>query len=228
MAVMVKNPPPGEDGSPSDSEILRRFQNGDGEAITPILERYLPWIRQRVSRLLGDRLRRKQESGDVVQQAILEFLRDAPNFIIEQPDHLRKILLRIAMNVIRDDHDYYRAKRREMARECPIPSSTLLARRPAIETPSAIVSREEEKRRIRIALELAEPEDRSLVLMRMFDELEYAEIGRRLGVTPDAARMRFGRASARLASIASALLEGRLDSIDPDRLDGADDPGARS
>ena len=56
------------------------------------------------------------------------------------------------------------------------------------------------------ALEALDPEDREVVLLRTFRELDWSEVGRRMDRTPDSARMLWTRAVAR----AGRMLKERL------------------
>ena len=58
--------------------------------------------------------------------------------------------------------------------------------------------------------ELLDEEDRELVLLRQWDGLEFAVLGERLGVSTDAARMRFQRAVGRLAQTLERLRRSDL------------------
>ena len=62
---------------------------------------------------------------------------------------------------------------------------------------------------MRLALELLEPEDRQVLLLRQWQELEFAAVGARMGLSEDAARMRFQRALPKLAKKLEALRSGR-------------------
>ena len=66
---------------PSETRLLLgRWHGGDRSALDALLERDLPWIRQHVRRRLGANLRARMDSADVVQEAMVEFLRHAPPF----------------------------------------------------------------------------------------------------------------------------------------------------
>jgi RNA polymerase sigma-70 factor (ECF subfamily) len=52
--------------------------------------------------------------------------------------------------------------------------------------------------RIQSALNALEPHDRAIIQMRIWDDLTFAEIGRKFDTSEDAARMRFARALDRL------------------------------
>jgi RNA polymerase sigma-70 factor (ECF subfamily) len=76
--------------------------------------------------------------------------------------------------------------------------------------PSAAADRNEKRAWIRLALELLDTADRDVVLLRQWDGLSFAEVGERLGIREDAARMRFERAVARLARLVARLRAGEI------------------
>ena len=63
----------------------------------------------------------------------------------------------------------------------------------------------------RLDPELLEPEDRQVVMLRQWHEFEFAEIGQRMGLSEDAARMRFQRALPKLARKLEGLRRGELE-----------------
>ena len=63
------------DATTDTPDLLRRWHEGDEAALSRLLERELPWIRQLVHRRLGPLLRRSGETQDFVQEAMVEVLR---------------------------------------------------------------------------------------------------------------------------------------------------------
>jgi DNA-directed RNA polymerase specialized sigma24 family protein len=61
-----------------------------------------------------------------------------------------------------------------------------------------------------LALELLEAEDRKLILGREYENRSFVDVGAELGMTANAARMRWVRAVARLAEVMRELRAGRL------------------
>ncbi len=184
------------------AELLRRWHDGDGEALEQLIQRDLPWIREHVKKRLGPLLRGKAETQDYVQDALVEFLRYGPRFLTEDRDRMRGLLARIIENVLRDRNDWFRAKRRAVSKERRMGSTMVLdldRRAPTVARPSQEAIREEQEAWTRLALELLEPEDRDIITMRHWEGLSFAEIGERLGVGTDAARMRLNRALPKLA-----------------------------
>lgn len=200
----------------SASDLLRRTHAGDRAAFEALLVRELPYIRERVHRRLGAALRARAETGDLVQDALLRLLEYGPRFLVSNDAHLRALLARIVENVIRDGADRASALRRGRSRERALERDSVLELDPPADSPrrpSTAAARNEERAWIPLALELLETADRRLLVEREWDGRPFADIAAGLGVTEDAARMRYGRALARLARAIDALRTGRLDEI---------------
>ena len=193
--------------------LLRRWNAGDREALAGLLDRHLEWVRQHVQKRLGPQLRGKAETLDYVQEAVVDFMEYGPRFELANEKQLRALLARIVENNLRDENKRLHRKRRDIAREGNAASDTILRLDPAVEsvaTPSRIVDREERRSWIRLALELLEDEDRSTLYLREWEGLGFAEIGERLGIGENGARMRYRRALPKLAKKVGELREGGL------------------
>ena len=192
-------------------DLLQRWQAGDRAALDALIQRDLPWIRARVHHRLGALLRARGETEDYVQEAMLEVLHYGPKFASESLHRFRALLARIIENMLRDRNDWYRAKRRTISREQPLPSDSILdLDRPdrSVTRPSVDAGRRETESLVRLALELLEPDDRKVLLLRQWDELSFPEIATQMGIAPDAVRMRFRRALPKLAQKVAALRLG--------------------
>jgi RNA polymerase sigma factor (sigma-70 family) len=204
---------PAMDPDPSIDALLQRWHAGDREALAEIVQLELPFVREHVHRRLGDRLRERAQTEDFVQDAMVDVLRNGPRFAIAGRAQLRALLARIVENVLCDAHERAGAKKRGGGRDQALPSDSVLERdRPArsVTSPSEAAQRGERAAWVRLALELLEPEDRRVVYLRQWLDLPFEEVGARLGLSPDTARMRFNRALPRLAQKLELLRAGRL------------------
>lgn len=192
--------------------LLERLRGGDRDALEELLARDLEWIRGYVRRRLGPALRSRLESADIVQEAVVEFLRHGPPFLVSDQQQFRRLAARVVQNVIGHQYDWFTAQRRELQRERPLPSEDILdldARR-GEGTPSREADRREREACVRLGLELLEAQDREAILLREWKGHSLAEIGTQLGITEDAARMRYNRAVQRLARKVRQLRSGNL------------------
>lgn len=181
---------------PGTAELLRRARGGSSDALDYLYERcagrLLAYIRLR----LGRDLRARVESRDILQATLLKSIAHLPELHAEETRSLMAWLTRIAEHEIRDRADYYARQRRNAAREVPIDDETLLQAATRSALSRLILS--EEAERLEAALETLPPEHREVILLRKFEELPFAEIGRRLGRSEDAARMLLARAMTAL------------------------------
>jgi len=206
-------------GELETTRLLQRWYAGEAGALDALLADCLPWIRTRVQQRLGPKLRRKLETGDVVQDALLRFLADGPRLRIRNSGHLRGILARIVENVLCDKADWFSAKRRALARERALSDHAALTDDAA--GPVTQLAGEENRDRVRLALELLEPEARRLVVLRAWDGLGFPEIAEQLEISPKVADTRYRRALARLALRYAELERMERDDVRPDT--GTDD-----
>jgi RNA polymerase sigma-70 factor, ECF subfamily len=177
-------------------ELLQRARDGSPEALNQLYERCAGRLLAFVRLRLGRDLRTKLESRDILQAALLRSVAHLHELQAVDTRGLMAWLARIAEHEIRDRADYYHRHRRDAAREVPIDES---AAPPAI-TRSALsrLILSEEARRLEAALDGLGEQHREVILLRKFEELSFAEIGRRLGRSEDAARMLLARAMTAL------------------------------
>ncbi|MHC4854118.1 MAG: sigma-70 family RNA polymerase sigma factor, partial [Planctomycetota bacterium] len=77
--------------------------------------------------------------------------------------------------------------------------------------PSQNFQRKEGAAWVRIGLDLLEPAQREIIVLRQWEGLSFQEIGERLGITENTARMRFQRAVQRLAQIVRKARSGDVE-----------------
>jgi RNA polymerase sigma-70 factor (ECF subfamily) len=192
-------------------QLLADWHAGDAAARDQLIQRELPWIRAYVRRRLGPLLRARAETQDYVQEALVQVLEYGPRFTSRNDGRFRAVLGRIIENHLRDLARNQGARKRAPAAERPLPSGSVIdldcAR--AVTRPSEHAQQSEQRAWLHLAMELLDPDDRQILLLRMWQELEFAEIGRQLGIGESAARMRFQRALPRVARKVEELLAGR-------------------
>lgn len=205
-----------ETGTKKTLQLLRQWHEGDQGSLNALLERHLHWMQAQVRRRLGPALRSKGETCDYVQDAMVEFLKYAPRFTLSDENHFRALLMRIVQNALRNRHDWFTARRRNIARERPLPSETVLSLDPprgSEKTPSRLMAHHEQEAWIRMGLEFLEEEHREIIVLRKWDELTFVEIGKRQGITSNAARMRHRHAVLKLEEMIWKLRSGNITSV---------------
>jgi len=199
------------DDAPPTQELLARWHRGDRTALETLLAQDMPWIRNYVHHRLGDLLRRRGETQDYVHEAMIRILEYGPRFITSDRGRFRALLAKIIENQLRDQCDWHGAQRRAPARERPLPTDSVLdldrAAR-SVTRPSEAAARTEARDWIHLALELIDPGDREIIILRQWQERSYPEIAEHLGIAEDTARMRFHRALGRLGRKVESLRRG--------------------
>jgi len=203
-------------------ELLQRWHGGDRPALDELLARHLESLHRHVRAKLARELRhlrREQDSMDLVQAATVRVLEYTPAFIPRDGSQFQQLLRKIVLNDILNQLRSPRLKRRETDR-ARYGDSVLDLRRN--EHSSLLPDRAAEKvERVelarawaRMALEfLAVDSDRQLVLLAAVEERGWDEIGEELGLTADAARMRYSRLLPKLANHVRLLKEGRVEAL---------------
>jgi RNA polymerase sigma-70 factor (ECF subfamily) len=198
----------------SVTELLDRWHAGDQDALAQLVAANLPWLQRHVELRLGAFLRERGEPADYLQDALLDFLRDGPRFQLRDERQFRNLLVRVIENTLRDKNDWFRRKRRFLGQDAQLPSGSVLDLDAGVlrtSTPSRGASREEGREWVRLALELLDPEDKKLIVGRDYEQRPFEDLGAELGLTANAARMRWSRAVGRLGQTMLQLRQGRVD-----------------
>lgn len=204
-----------QNGNPN-TPFLPNWDQDKAEDLEKILERHLPWIQSYVHRKLGDFWRSKADTGDIIQEAMVEFLKHGPRIRLQNDRQFRALLCRIVENVVCDKYAWFTARRRAIAKERPLPPDTILKFDPprgSQDSPSQIVQRNEREGWLRLGLEVLDYRKREVIVLRNWENLSFAEIGERLDLSKSEARRKYLGAVNLLIETVNALQSGRLDSV---------------
>lgn len=174
------------------TELLEQARGGSAEALDRLVERCGDRLLALIRMRMGRALRARVESRDVLQATLLKAFERASQFEGSDAATLMGWLARIAENEIRDLAEFHGRKRRDAGSEAPLPESRELVARVRSQVSRVIL--DEELGRVERALQTLAPEHREVILLRKFEELGFAEIGRRMDRSPDACRMLLARA----------------------------------
>jgi len=183
----------------SFDDLIARVRAGDEAAAAELVREYEPEIRREIHfRLTDPSLRRIVESVDICQSVLASFFARAAlgQFDLVEPRQLIRLLLTMAQNKVREWARRQHAERRDRRREQPLdsagPGAEILAPGPS---PSQVVAGAEllEEFRKRLSDEERQIADRRAA------GLDWSEISKELGSSPDALRKRLERALNRVA-----------------------------
>jgi len=151
---------------PADEVLVERFKRGDREAFDRIVARYRRDVYRISYRMAGNH----QDADDVAQETFLRAFRALRGF--RGDSALRTWLFRIALNLSVNAGRARTARRQEdrdvesMADEMPAGPSRSESR----------LLEEERARRVRRAIEGLPPRQKQVIILRMYEELQFQEI----------------------------------------------------
>jgi RNA polymerase sigma factor (sigma-70 family) len=197
-------------------QLLSQWHGGDKQGLDELIERHLPWLQQQVRRHMTPLLRGKAETVDYVQDAVIQFLQYAPRFELSEEKLFRALLLKVVKSALLNKYDWYTAKRRDIARDRPLPSDTILSLDPPrneVRTPSMSADRHEREAWIRLGMEFLDIDDREVIVLHQWQGKSFVDIGKKLELSADAVRMRHNRAVNRLTMKVWELRQGNLENL---------------
>jgi RNA polymerase sigma-70 factor, ECF subfamily len=173
-------------------------RQGDAEALGRALSAFREYLLLVAGGEMEPALKPKGGASDLVQDTFLMAQRDVKGFrgqtAVEWRDWLRTILLHQLANHRRQ----FRAAKRRVGREVVIDDVARDDRRGMVDSPSHDLDRREREAVLLAALERLPDRYREVVVWHNKDRLPFEEVGRRHGVSAEAARKRWTRALARL------------------------------
>jgi len=173
-------------------ELLLKAQSGDDDALNRLLVRYLPRLRRWASGRLPWGLRTMLDTGDLVQDAVINALPHLNALEIRTDHALQYYLQRAVTNRIIDLRK--RGNRRPIREE--IPDDVAAAGTSPLDAAISVEAFE----RYDNALRSLKKAERELIVLRLELEFTFPEIAETVGKpSPDAARMAVVRAIERLA-----------------------------
>ena len=186
-------------------ELLDRARHGDAGAFDRLFGRHREGLRRVVARRLDRSLRGRLDPSDVVQEAQMEALKRLSDYLGRRPMPFRDWLFRTAVQRLFKLRRHALAARRDVGREQSLPASgSTTGARPRLghgTTPSQQLAERERSARLARLLKKLSDADRTILELRVIEDLPYEEVGRRLEIEPAAARKRYGRALLRLRSL---------------------------
>jgi RNA polymerase sigma-70 factor (ECF subfamily) len=187
--------------------LIRNAQGGDREAYERLFERYYPRIRCIVRARTGHALRRRMDTEDILQNAMVEAIRSLQDFQVHGEASFVHWMAGIVQNRIhaglRDAGRQKRDGHREVALDHIMHciSTGSLSFEPAgnDSLPLDKVARSEQEEHVTETLHRLCESHREVILLRCYAGMSWKEVALVLGCsTPDAARLLFYRATREL------------------------------
>jgi RNA polymerase sigma-70 factor (ECF subfamily) len=200
--------PPMTDKSETESGLLRRVKEGDEGALIVLFARHRDRLKRMVRIRLDRRLQGRVDASDVIQEAHIEVLRRAGEYVREpsMPAFLWFRFL-VGERLLHAHRRHLGTQMRDAGQEISLhqgafPQATsvslaalLLGR---LTSPTRAARRAEMQVRLQTVLNQMDPIDREVLTLRHFEELSNSETARVLGLEKTAASNRYIRALKRL------------------------------
>ena len=176
-----------DDGLLPTLRLVERAQGGDRQALDELFARYLPRVRQIVAFRMGYRLRDFSEHEDVLQDALLKAFEGLDGFEERSEGSFRNWLASCVLSAANDRARRGMALKRgggKVRQFSQFEGEDLTALVFASDepTPSAQLRGKELAESIEAAILGLEEHHREVILLRLFCEMPYDEMGRELGI----------------------------------------------
>ncbi|UCG92232.1 MAG: sigma-70 family RNA polymerase sigma factor [candidate division WOR-3 bacterium] len=173
----------------SDEILIKRVKNGDCEAFNPLVERYKLALYKLMYRMVYNR----DDAEDLVEEAFIKAYRSISRFEIGRPFYAW--LSRLAVN---NAINFLRKKKRGHLEPLEWSEHRLVAEK---QNPVAMTREKMLKERINKAMAQLPQEYRTILVLRVNDELSYEEISEVLKIPKGTVMSRLARARQRLKEI---------------------------
>jgi RNA polymerase sigma-70 factor (ECF subfamily) len=186
-------------------DLIQRASSGDVVAVDELLERHLGGLRTYVRKNISPALLAKESSDDLVQSVCREVLQNVARFEYQGEAAFRNWLYQAALRKIIDRQRYYKAEKRDAAREVAalgtssMSSGEFAVLASSIHTPSRDAAMHEEIARLEQGFNQLAEADRRVIRMIYIEGFSHAQVAEALGCTEVNSRKMLSRALARLS-----------------------------
>src|SRR5687767_13533729 len=177
-------------------DLLAGAKQGDSEAVNRLMERHRDSLRRMVQLRLDQKIQRRIDVSDVVQDVLVEANRRLQDYLSDAAMPFHLWLRQIAQDRIIDAHRRHRVSaKRSVDRErvLAVPSADdhstmdLAAQLVGHElTPAAAATQKEMARCVEAAISRLPDQDCEIIIMRHYEQLSNQEIAQALGLTEPA------------------------------------------
>ena len=176
-----------------DHDWFAAARAGDPGAVERLIERYQPRLHAYIRLRLGDRVRAREASMDVVQSVCRELLAAAPAFEFRGEERFRDWLFTAALNKIRDKQRFHGRDKRDAARELDVDDNGM-QQAASFLTPSVDAIGHETAAAVTAALAELREEHREVITLARIVQLPHDVIAESMGRSEPAVRQLLVRA----------------------------------
>jgi RNA polymerase sigma-70 factor (ECF subfamily) len=151
---------------------------------------------------MGSELRSQLESMDLVQETLIEAIKDLGDFTFSNDGDFLRWLSKLVENTIRDNVDRIHAAKRDVRRQVSLDRVEAHTNHPGLDahlpaattTPSVVLSLREDLDKLERAMDRLKPQYREVLVLAKIEGLSCKEIAARQSKNPAAVAMSLSRA----------------------------------
>ena len=189
--------------------LLESANSGNRQAFEEIFARFQPYLTKVITLRMPNRLRKRKDPEEIVQEAFLHSFERLSDFMDRRPMPFRLWLRGNAVERLVQDQRHHSSQKKDMNREVGLPEESgfaLVEKLFGVSTsPSQKVEKAETIEKILESLNLLEEDDREILVLRILEEHSNMEAAQILSITPDAASQRYVRALKKIRKIVNEI-----------------------
>lgn len=192
--------------------LVTRAKSGDNEALNLLLGHYLDRILRMVRMRIGSKMRARLDSMDVVQEVMSRAIKGFENFEVKHEAAFLHWIRKLVQNEIINLANHHNAQKRNINNEVSKnqefqENRSVISQIPAdsIWHPSKQLRLKNEIIELESAMDQLKEDQKEIIIMKQYEGLTYREISGEIGISEDAARMKYGRAMDKLTDILTDL-----------------------
>ena len=194
-------------------ELVTLAKGGDEPALGQLCSVYGERVRRIIRLRMGNDIRPRLDSMDLVQDALISALNGLKDFTYKNEGDFLRWLARITQNQLRDNLDKIYTDKRDIRKEIRLEKygqttgSGFVGNPGPIHatTPSVIMSKKEDLDKLEKAIDQLKPDYREVIVLAKIDGLSYKEIADKLGKTIDSVAHLLSRAMLALTETFTAI-----------------------
>lgn len=189
-------------------ELFERARSGDRDALNELLLRHRARLERTARSLLGEELRTRVRTSDILQSTFVEVLSSVREFRGTNEEAFANWVARILQNNVNDAAKFHAARKRARSRESSRQDLDTLGVSASGPTPSSEAAFSDELYLVGRALQQLSEDYRRVILLRLRPGATHQEVARVLDRTPGATRVLLARARAALLIEIDRLRQG--------------------
>ena len=183
-------------------QLVTMAKEGNDTALDQLCSVYGERVRRIVRFRMGPELRSQLESMDLVQEALIEAVKDLGDFTYSNDGDFLRWLSSIVENTIRDNVDRIHAAKRDVRRQVSLDRMAAHTDHPGLDaqlpaattTPSVVMSLREDLDKLEQAIDRLKPQYREVLVLAKIEGLSCKEIAAKKNKNPAAVAMSLSRA----------------------------------